>query len=79
MTTQVEYRVLPVTRYIVTRSEQGDDCGVVATQGQYENAETAHQVAYALCKAEHDRSGEPQDSMNFIYPKIPDGLSVPAS
>ncbi|MGB1390300.1 MAG: hypothetical protein ACPG61_15590 [Paracoccaceae bacterium] len=77
MSTQVEYRVRPVTKYIVTRFEQGDDTGAVETRGQYENGEVAYQVAYALCKAEHDKSGEPIESMNFIYPKIPDGVSIP--
>lgn len=69
MSTQVEYRVRPVTKFIVTRSEQGRNCGSVETRGQYENAEVAYQVAYALCKAEHDKSGEPTGSMSFIYPQ----------
>lgn len=73
MTTQVQYRVRPVTKFIVTRSEQGDNCGGVETRGQYENEEVAFQVACALCKAEHDKSGEPIGSMNFIYPETPRG------
>lgn len=82
MTKNVEYRVRPVTRYIVTRYENetftteyygqvghGMSAGSLQERGEYANADVAHEVAYALCKAEHDASGEPIDSMNFIYPK----------
>lgn len=71
MTKKVEYRVRPVTRYIITRySEEGKnaECG---TLGEYDRQDLAHNVAYALCKIEHDGSGEPIDSENYIYPKIP--------
>lgn len=86
MTKKVEYRVRPITRYIVTRFEEvaGDAvspsamCGSSA-HGTFENGETAYQVAYALCRKEHDDSGQPVDSVNFIYPAIPDGVSVAPS
>ena len=71
---KVEYRVRPITRYIVTRwheetDDQGRHLGGSDTRGEYDNAEVAYEVAYALCKAEHDASGQPLDSMSFIYPE----------
>ena len=83
MPSKVEYRVRPVTRYIVTRyDEQRDDDARTASGGStqcgtFENGETAYHVAYALCRQEHHASGEPIDSENFIYPDIPDGVNVP--
>lgn len=81
---QVEYRVRPVTRYIVTRAEMvrfvGTDdtpvhtvgsSGSVAGRGEYPNADTAYEVAYALCKAEHDAAGTPLDDKGFVYPQHP--------
>ena len=83
MKTKVEYRVKPVTRYIVTRFEQqtSDDermgsSGAVAQRGEFVNAEIAYHVAYALCTAEHSAAGAPLDSPDFIYPKIPDGVVI---
>ena len=65
----VEYRVRKITRYVVTRFESTEHTGSTSTKGEYENFDVAYQVAYALCKAEHDVSGEEPGSMNFIYPK----------
>lgn len=73
---KVEYRVKPVTRYIVTRFHGDDNCGGVEQRGEYDNGEVAYHVAYALCRVEHEKSGEPIDSENFTYPTIPDGVSV---
>jgi hypothetical protein len=69
---KVEYRVRPVTRFVVTRYHQSDDGSEVSTKGTYDNAHVAYEVAYALCKAEHDASGEPLGSMAFIYPDTPE-------
>ena len=69
----VEYKVRPITRYVVTRfHEDGDNAGC-DQHGTYDNAGTAYTVAYALCKAEHDKSGAPAGSMDFIYPDLPAG------
>jgi hypothetical protein len=65
----VEYRVRPVTRYMVTRWFSEGVAGGVEPRGVFENAETAHAVAYALCKAEHDAAGTAPDDPNFVYPK----------
>ena len=61
----VEYRVRPVTRYIVTRFEDGVGSAQI---GEYPSAETAHSVGYALCDAERINAGEPLDSPAFVYP-----------
>lgn len=73
----IEYRVKRVERYIVTRSEQSEDgSGSVVQRGFYEGPQVAYEVAYALCKAEHERSGEEPGSMNFIYPTREDWMRL---
>ena len=71
----VEYKVRPITRYVVTRFESSVDghaeCGQSTQCGVYDSEGVAHEVGYALCRAEHDRSGLPSDSMQFIYPQKP--------
>ena len=70
----IEYRVRPVTRYIVTRWE-GDPDGASAASSQigteYANAETAYEVGYALCRAEHERLGWPIGDERIKYPRHP--------
>lgn len=65
----IQYRVRPITRFVVTRYEEDGNTGGSSTRGTYDNAQVAFEVAYALCKAEHDASGQPIDSMGFIYPR----------
>ena len=77
MTIRIEYRVRPITRYVVTRyqsetreTEHGvtvspADC---STKGEYDNAEVAYEVGYALCKAEHDQLGWPPADKRIQYP-----------
>lgn len=68
----IEYRVRPVTRYIVTRWEGSDDgrSGNSPTiSGEYPNHETAYAAAYALCKAEHHKLGYPPGDPRILYPK----------
>lgn len=69
----LEYRVKPVTRYVITRYEEGaNGCsGGVATRGEYENADVAWEVAYALCKQEHERYGYPVGDNRIRYPEHP--------
>jgi hypothetical protein len=75
-TETVEYRVVPVTRYQVTRYHGGVNFGGVGQSGEYGNAATAYEVAYALCKAEHERLGWPVGDERIVYPAVPDGVSV---
>lgn len=71
----IEYRVRPVTRYVVTRFEHPNDNTrppSLKERGEYANAEVAHEVAYALCKAEHDAAGTALDDPDFKYPNTDD-------
>ena len=80
MKTFVEYRVRPVTRYMVTRHErQESDDGRTGSGGhsrqigaEYANGDTAYQVAYALCKQEHELLGYPVADERITYPAHPD-------
>lgn len=68
---KVEYRVRKIERYVVTRyHEIGGGIGAgVDTKGEYGNAGTAREVAYALCKAEHDSLGWPIGDERIQYPR----------
>tara|TARA_R110000751_G_scaffold307812_1_gene431841 strand:- start:27036 stop:27485 length:450 start_codon:yes stop_codon:yes gene_type:complete len=68
---KVEYRVRPVTRYVVTRFEESDDgrTGGCDTRGEFDNERVAHEVAYSLCKVEHELSGLPVGGDQFVYPE----------
>jgi hypothetical protein len=69
---KIEYRVRPVTRFVVTRyHDTATSAGGVETLGEYDNHEVAYQVGYALCKAEHDRLGYPPGDMRIMYPQTP--------
>lgn len=77
---KVEYRVKPITRYVVTRYEEGHDESIEvgskswagpSTKGQYENADVAFEVAYALCRAEHEQLGWPVADERIQYPRHP--------
>lgn len=67
---KLEYRVRPVTRYVVTRYEESASgrSGGSSQCGEYDNADIAHEVAYALCKQEHDRLGLPPGDERIQYP-----------
>lgn len=77
--TQLEYRVRKVERFIVTRFTRDDESSpaTVEVRGEYENADVAHEVAYALCKREHEILGWPVGDMRVQYPqKIGDEVVV---
>lgn len=67
---KIEYRVRPVTRFIVTRFHETDGgrTGGTETKGEYENYDVAHEVAHALCKHEHAELGWPLDDDRIRYP-----------
>lgn len=52
MSIKVEYRVRPVTRYIVTRYHEEDRGAGVETIGEYPNPHTANRVAKSLAESE---------------------------
>ena len=66
----IEYKIRPVTRYIVTRYEQedADAKGTSEVKGEFDNANTAYEVGYALCKEEHVRAGHKIGDEHFKYP-----------
>lgn len=71
--TKVEYRVRPVTRFIVTRYEDDRERGNgLRTVGEYTSAETAWEVGYALAQREHEMYGWPSADMRMIYPRLGD-------
>lgn len=61
----IEYKVRPVTRYIVTRFQAGDDNGTGAiasgceTKGEFANPGLAYDAAHALCRDEREKLGWP--------------------
>lgn len=65
----IEYKVRPVKRFIVTRFEAGESCCGSVTKGEFDNAYTAHDVAYALCRDEHQRLGFPPGDERIKYPE----------
>ena len=84
---RIEYKVRPVTRFIVTRFEAYDDPdgGGTAgsdTKGEFDNFDTAYQVGYALCREEHRRLHWPLDDERIKYPEPaspPDGVAATKS
>lgn len=73
MSKSVEYRVRPVTRYVITRfeSEQlatGAGCCGSEGLGEFDNERNAYRVGYALCKAEHEQLGYPPGDPRIKYP-----------
>ena len=67
---KIEYRVKPVTRYIVTRCELGEYANSVSqVGGEYDTAEVAYQVGYAVCRIEHEKLGWPMDDDRMQYPR----------
>lgn len=72
----IEYKVRPVTRYVVTRFERAGEMkqSMSEVKGEFDNASTAYEVGYALCKEEHIRSGKAIGHEDFRYPEYPDKL-----
>lgn len=64
----IEYRLRPVTRYVITRYEIDEKLGGIRTVGEYCTHDTAFEVAYALCRAEHERLGWAPGDERIIYP-----------
>lgn len=65
---QVEYRVRPVTRYIVTRFHDDGQSKGVETKGEFPSHEAAYEIGYALAKEEHQRLGYPIGDERIQYP-----------
>lgn len=65
----IEYRVRPVTRYIVTRFESNERGQGSEAYGEFDNHDTAYSVSYSLAKAEHQRLGWPPGDERIKYPE----------
>lgn len=70
---KVEYRIIPHTRYSVTRFHSGwsGNTGGCETKGEFDNPDIAQDVAYALCREEHQRLGWPLADERIQYPRHP--------
>jgi hypothetical protein len=71
---KIEYKIRPVTRYVVTRYDEqemvaGRFSGGCTTQGEYDNADLAYEVAYALAKEQARILNLPPGDMTVIFPK----------
>lgn len=68
----IEYRIRQVSRWVVTRYEEtASSPGRSETKGEYDNADVAYDVAYALCKAEHQALGYQIGDDRIRYPERP--------
>ena len=76
---KVEYRVRPVTRFIVTKYEEEGAAQSVQTMGEYDNQFVAQEVAYALCKADHERRGWAPGDPRMVYPAMVPEVNVLAA
>jgi len=74
---KIEYKVRVTQRYFVTRYAEGDGQAGSSTFGEYDNEEVAYEVAYALCRAEHERLGWPLGDERIQYPRRDEAV-VPA-
>lgn len=68
---KVEYRIRPVTRYILTKYEATENTGGSEQVGEYDNPDVAYAVGYALCKQRHELLGWPLDDTRIRYPDNP--------
>lgn len=77
----LQYRVVPVTRYQIIRYEADPNgvSGGVSQRGEYDNADVAYEVAYALCKMEHEANGGSLDDERIRYPEHPNQGAALAS
>lgn len=67
---KIEYKIRPVTRFVVTRFEQdADGMRECTTRGEFDNEQVAYDVGYALAKLDADNLKLPPDDMTVIFPE----------
>lgn len=54
-------------------------CAGSSGHGEFDNAQTAYDVAYALCRAEHERLGYQIDDERIHYPEHPEHMKARAA
>lgn len=69
----VQYKVRPVTRFVVTRfhsteEEDGTFSGGSGTLGEFDCFAYAYQAANAMAKEERQELGDMVDDKNFAFP-----------
>ncbi len=75
----IQYRVIPVTRYFVTRYHADGNSAGSSGKGEFESPLVAFEVAYALCREEHERLGWPPGDERIMYPnQIMTDQEIPA-
>lgn len=77
MHTFIEYRVRPVTRYVLTRFEsmedaEGKGCGGSVGLGEYQRADTAFHIGCALARDENKPSPIQGETKEVKFPEHPD-------
>jgi hypothetical protein len=73
---KIEYKVRPVTRWVVTRYQAGESsddgrmccAGRSETRGEFDNEQKAYDVGYALAKLEAGLRELPPGDMGVIFP-----------
>lgn len=73
---KVEYRVRPVTRYVVTRYHEDEHGSGVETKGEYDNEQVAYDVGYALAAHEHQQLSYPVGDERVKYPEMPNSSVI---
>jgi hypothetical protein len=71
MTSKIEYRVRPVTRFIVTKFESSENSAASTSHGEFDNYDTAYAVGYALANADAQRLGLPLGDEKIQFPDPP--------
>lgn len=68
---KIEYRVRPITRYIVTRYVAGDDMSPACSEvkGEYDSEQLAFEIGTALAKDEHRTRGWSLDDSRIVHPR----------
>jgi hypothetical protein len=65
-----QFKVRAITRYLVTSFHQTPDGKSDGRgHGEFENADTAYQVAYALCRQKHEELGYAPGDERVLYPE----------
>lgn len=70
----IEYKVRPVTRFIVTRFEQDGAAAGSSLCGEFDREEDALRVGFALAKNDLDHYGAPRgdEGTKVLFPDFPE-------